>query len=141
MEENQSIDFTEKTMEEWAAWVDGRLREQFSKMKIGYSEDLIQSLSYETFVKGMLSAEYRLSFLQYGRMVDMGKGRMAKDGVSVNRREMIRISGNKAILTRERVAKKWYSKTTYGSINRLINALVNGVSPAISDSIKNTLEK
>lgn len=133
------INFLEKTVEEWAAWVDDKVRDSINRLKIGVTEDLIQSISYETFTRGMTSAEYRLSFLEYGRLVDMGKGRMRKDAVSENRKEMIRVSGNKTIVSAGRVPKKWYSKTTYGSINRLINALVNGISPAVADSVKKPL--
>lgn len=132
---NQKLEFIYHELEDWAKYVDGKLRAEFTKKKIGFSEELLRSLHYEVFnASGGNDGEFRLSFLEYGRMLDMGAGRERKHSISGNRNAYRKVSDNKI-----RKPKKWYSPTTYGSLNRLIGTLVNGYQHAAIDSIKNSL--
>ena len=133
--EQAKLDFINEELYEWADWIDKKLREKFSQMDIGFSDELINSLSYQVFNSaGLNDGAYELSFLEYGRMVDMGAGRKASETIAGNRKAYRKVSEQKI-----RKAKKWYSKTTYGGLNRLINGLVNGYQDASLNSLKDNL--
>ncbi len=128
----EKLKFINDELEEWALWIDGRLREKFQKMKIGVTDELLRSLSYQVFnSSGLNDGEYQLSFLEYGRMVDMGSSRGVKHGIAENARAY-----RKAGEQKMRKAKKFYSRTTYGGISRLMNSIINGYQPAIAETIK-----
>lgn len=133
--DQDKLNFINEELEEWARWIDGKLREKFQKMKIGVTEELINSLAYQVFnSSGLNDGEYQLSFLEYGRMVDMGAGRGSKHSITDNAKAY-RDAGEKKM----RKPKKFYSKTTYGGLNRLMNSIINGYQPAIIDTLKESI--
>ncbi len=132
----EKLQFIEDELQNWAQWIDQQLREKFDKLDIGYTNDLINSLAYQVFNQsGLNDGEYQLSYLEYGRMVDMGAGRGSSHRIEGNRRAFKAASDQKV-----RKPKKWYAKTTYGGLNRLINALINGYQPAIINTLKENLQ-
>ena len=134
MDQNK-LDFIFHELSDWAQYVDGKLRAQFSKKNIGVTDELIRSLHYEVFKSsGGNDGEFRLSFLEYGRMLDMGVGRAASHSISSNRNKYLREGAHKI-----RKPKKWYSPTTYGSLNRLIGTLVNGYAEVTLGTIKTSM--
>ena len=135
--DSDKLKFIEEELQEWADWIDNKLREKFSKLDIGVTEELINSLSYQVFNKsGINDGKYQLSVLEYGRMLDMGAGRKSAHKISENRDAFKKASENKI-----RKPKKWYGKTTYGGLNRLINSFVNGYQPAILNTLKENLSQ
>ena len=129
------LKFIDNELHQWADWIDKKLREKFTKMDIGVTDELLNSLGYQVFNKsGLNDGQYSLSFLEYGRMLDIGAGRGSSQRISNARNAYKEASENKI-----RKPKKWYSKTTYGGLNRLINALINGYQPAIINTVKENL--
>jgi hypothetical protein len=128
--------FIYDALTEWAPWIHGRLLSEFSKMDIGVTEELLHSLGYKVFTQsGLDGGKYELSFLEYGRMLDMGVGRGVSSSIAANARAYRKASDHKI-----RQAKKWYSKTTYGGLNRLIRMVIDGYQPAIINTIKTPME-
>lgn len=131
------LDFIYHELAEWAKVVDTRLKKQFAKRKIGFSDELFRSLHYEVFKAASGNdGEFRLSFLEYGRMLDMGAGRGAQHSIKENRKAYRRVSDHHI-----RQPKKWYSPTAYGSLNRLIGSLVNGYADGTLNLLKNNLSE
>ena len=133
--DQSKLDFIYQELSEWAQVVDSRLRQQFAKRNIGVTDELIRSLHYEVFQSSAGNdGEFRLSFLEYGRMLDMGVGRTGSQSISSNRNKYLKSGAHKI-----RKPKKWYSPTAYGSLNRLIGTLVNGYVEATMGSIKTNI--
>lgn len=124
-------DFIQYELQEWAKEVEAALQKSFSVKNIGVTDDLLRSLSYQVFnASGKNQGQYKLSFLEYGRMVDMnvGKGRKIET-----------IKSNRRIIKGSR-DKKFYSKTTYGKLGRLIGNLVNNYQEQAIQTIKENLQ-
>lgn len=121
--------FMQRELAEWAIIVELELKKAMHAKNIEVTGDLENSLTYKVFqAAGGNSGHYQLSFLEYGRFVDMGKGRIAKlETISNNTRRL-----------KKRKPEKWYAKTAYGLIyGNLIRRLQNNYSDAIIYTIKN----
>lgn len=134
MDQNK-IEFVHDELMHWAEWIEKKLKEKFVTMKIGVTDELLKSLSFEVLESaGLNDGQYKLSFLEYGRFLDMGVGSLSKETISGNREAF-----KKASDTKIRRPKKWYGKTAYGGLNRLINSLVNGYQEEIVQTVKSQL--
>jgi len=105
---------------------------------IGITEELMQSL--EGRVKAAVDnsdGEFDLSFLSRGRFVDMGAGRGYRKGIyeQHNRKNKVYLALD-AKQTIKRRPKKWYSRTAYGIIDRLLMRLVSNYEEEIINSVK-----
>lgn len=128
--DQRKLDFIQDELQAWAKEVEERLAKAMASKKIGITDDLLRSLSYQVFTaSGNNQGEYRLSFLEYGRMVDMNVGRG---------RKIESIRGNRRIIKGVR-DKKFYSKTSYGMLNRLIANLVSNYQEQTIETIKSNL--
>ena len=126
----QNFIYTE--LANWAKIVEDRLAKEMLRLGAVYTTDLIRSLSYQVYqASGKHNGRYALSFLQYGRMVDMGAGRG---------RKIESAAGNRELLTKTREAKKWYSKTAYGSLNMLIKRLAENYQEGVIYTVKHELK-
>ncbi len=122
------MEFIQRELAEWAIIVELELKKKLHEKNIHITGDLENSLTYQVFVAGGgNSGRYQLSFLEYGRMVDMGKGRIRKTES---------IAGNTARL-KGRKPEKWYAKTAYVLIyGNLIRRLQNNYQEAIIYTVK-----
>lgn len=127
------LNFLQIELYDWAQMVDRRLKQTLMNKEISNGEgkstgDLLRSLSYQVFVaSGGNSGSYQLSFLEYGRFVDMGAGRKAKFET---------IEGNTNRL-KKRKPEKWYAKKTSQFIfGNLIDRLYNNYSAAVVYTLK-----
>lgn len=112
-------------------WFDGYLMPELvkalKKRKIGVTEELLQSLAGKILDPGSgFDGGYELRFLTSGRFVDMGAGRGYSKGIaSLQSRadKIYELTARKNLPKRK--PKKWYSKTVYGIMDRLLMRLVS----------------
>ncbi len=129
--DSKQLEFIASELEDWSKWVDKKLHEQFKRLNIGVTHELERSLHYQVFKAASGSdGAYKLSFLEYGRMLDMNVGRGRSHSITGNRKKY-----------KSATVKRWYSRTTYGATNRLIGSLVNGYVAATMATIKNPLSQ
>jgi hypothetical protein len=98
-----------KVATDWAMITIQRFKRQIDKRKIGQTGKLFNSF-VSNIIKNSDGTPWKieLSFLFYGRFVDMGVGK----GVKVGRiQEEKTLRGRAAIFKQPRKAKPWYSKT------------------------------
>lgn len=102
----------------WAPKTKDILKKNIQKRKLIDTKDLEQSLQSSHSINPQGISTFQISYLLYGKMVDMGAfgGKSALEG----RQNAVveRLSGNKV----KRLSKRqhqWYSKTMYGSISWL----------------------
>ncbi|MHC1707474.1 MAG: hypothetical protein AB9842_08130 [Bacteroidales bacterium] len=117
------------------------LEQAIHDKNVKLSGDLESSLAYKTHESRNPSLQ--LSFLSYGRAIEI---RYHK---SRNTRKQNDSRSNRFILgARQPLQKKlkqkdtrWYAKTVYGSLNRLIGILMNEFSESEKQRIKGILEQ
>lgn len=128
------FNFISESLNDWAGVVDERLKATLQRMGIGITDELYNSLLFQLIrATSGHDGRYMLSFNEYGRMVDMGTGKggrgMAVESMKKNRKAW---EGRKP--------KKFYSKTVYGALNRLIEQLVYGYQEATAETVKTALQ-
>ncbi len=118
--------FINHELDAWADRVADAVIAGLKKNKIGITQELRDS------VKARARQNVgELLFKEYGRFVDMGAGKGSKRGIES-------ISSNRAALTGRR-PKKFYSKTAYGTLGSLINALLSNYQEHIVYQAKTQL--
>ncbi len=128
------LDFISDELNAWADEVDKELKKALERMNIGVTDDLYKSLLFQVIRSTAgHDGRYILSFHEYGRFVDMGTGRGGRGKAT----ESIK-NNRKAWLGRK--PKKFYSKTTYGMLNRLIESLVYSYQEASVLGLKSALQ-
>jgi hypothetical protein len=110
-------EFIAHELEIWGDYVEQKMREALNSLDVGYSDELLRSLSHTVVAANANhKGRYEQRFMEYGRFVDMGAGRGLQ--TEANKQRALRRKKAKG-----RKPKKWYSKTFYGSLNKLIGAL------------------
>lgn len=130
MEDQQ---FIHQTLEEYARYLDENFSRDIARQQLVNTGDLLSSLKYNARADdkgGILS----FTFKTYGRFQDMGAGRKTEDA------EDILFPRQKGSKTR-RKPKPWYNKNLFGSMNRLIRALMYGYADFSIKKTRNTLKK
>jgi hypothetical protein len=128
------FDFIEDSLNEWASLVDEQLKAAMNRMNISVTNDLYNSILFQV-IRATAGHDGRavLSFHEYGRFVDMGTGKggrgKAVESLKKNRKAW---EGRKP--------KKFYSKTSYGMLNRLIEQLIYGYQVASTETVKTALQ-
>jgi hypothetical protein len=118
--------FINHELDAWANRVTDAVIRALKRERIGITQELRDS------VKARAKQNIgELLFLQYGRFVDMGAGKGSRRGVES-------IASNRSMLTGRR-PKKFYSKTAYGTLSSLIQALVSNYREHIVYQAKNQL--
>lgn len=112
----------------WAQAIEQELKKKLVQKGVEHTGDLIRSLSYKVFsAAGGNSGGFSISFVDYGRFVDMGAGR-ARLNQTVS-------STTKKL--KERKPVKWYAKTAYGMIyGPFLGALYRNYSEQIIYTLK-----
>ena len=123
--------FIQYELSEWAKGIEQRLKETLQKKGIVATGDLLRSLSYKIFAaSGENSGEVQLSFLQYGRLVDMGAGRIRKIESNEGNAELIRTGGKYK-------PQKWYASVVWPNLyGYLIERLIRNYQENIVYEVK-----
>jgi hypothetical protein len=107
------------------------------KNKIGVSQNLMASITYELTQSGGDVKKVMFKFLRYGRFVDMGVGREFARGAkgSANFSKYRNDSGQLKN-TPNRKPKPWYSKTAYREIKYLSEHIMAEMDDKVMDTLK-----
>lgn len=122
--------FVARELEAWGEDLQREMRKALRGLRVGVSDDLYRSLNTQVFKAGSGNdGKLYVSFLGYGRMVDIGTGRGGRSKTLESR------AGNRQAWTGRR-PKKFYSKTAYGMLNGLIERLLSGYQTHTAETIK-----
>jgi len=132
--EEKKLNYISDSLAAWGEEVDSELKKALQRMDVSVTNDLYNSLLFQVLrATGAHDGRYQLSFHEYGRFVDMGTGkggrRRAVESVAGNRKKWI-----------GRKPKKFYSKTVYGMLNRLIEQVIYGYQEVSASTIKTALQ-
>lgn len=129
------IDFIQYELSLWAKGIEERLAAVLKKKGIEHTGALLRSLSYKVFqASGGNSGSVFLSFLDYGRWVDMGAGRASKIESGATNAAILSNAGKK------RKPNKWYAKTVWPNLyGYLTERLMRGYEEQIVYALKNEL--
>jgi hypothetical protein len=130
----KQLDFISDELENWAEEVETELKKALQRMHIGVSDELFQSIKSQVIRASTTGdGKFMLSFLEYGRMVDIGTGRGGRGKAVENRKKNRQAWAG-------RKPKKFYSKTAYGMLNRLIENIMYGYQEASAETVKSALQ-
>lgn len=102
------------------------------KLKLLYSEDLLNSLDYDVFSQGEMDGLMTVKFSLHGRFQDMGAGREAKIESTDTNGDLVK-GGRKA--------KRWYTRNVFGTLNNLIYTLLYGLTDEVKQAIVSNLSE
>ena len=119
---------------EWARLTEERLQDRVKSWRATDTEALLNSIRLEVYERsaGLLGVD--VSFLTYGRYVDMGVGRGHGRQAARVTREAYR-ERHEAAPRRVRRAKKWYGRTFYGRLNALSDVVATQLVDESIDTI------
>jgi hypothetical protein len=118
------------------------LRRNMAKMKIGVTNEGINSFAYNVAAQGD-GAVGKLSFKEYLRMVDMGAGKGHPLGGLVTMKQTLKTMHLPGIVQKKdmvRKPKKFYSRPVYGKLNYLESKLMFGLTDEVKETLKSQLE-
>lgn len=122
--------FVAQELEAWGEDLEREMRKALRGLRVGVSDDLYRSLSTQVLKAGSGNdGKLFVSFLGYGRMVDIGTGRGGKGAAMESRQR------NRQVW-RGRRPRKFYSKTAYGMLNGLIERLIAGYQLHTTQTVK-----
>ena len=123
--------FIEEVLDQHGEFICDLMREQIENKKLIKDEDLLNSIDYKVSHYG-INPVLLISFMAYGRFIEINYFKRSQ-----NSRQMASPGVNLLIMgsreNRKRSRKKdtrWYAKTAYGSVNRLIAILSNEFTEA-----------
>ena len=122
--------FVSDELDAWGDDLEREMRKALRGLKVGDTDALYKSFRHEVLkASSGNDGKLLISFLGYGRMVDIGTGRGGR-GVAVESRAKNRQAW------RGRRPKKFYSKTAYGMLNGLIERLMAGYQEHTAETVK-----
>ena len=118
----------------WSQRTDERVLSEIKRLKIGVTRDLLNSVKSKVLELAADKLAIEMSFLGYGRLVDMGAGPGSVDRVSPTIQSIVASvespSTKRALLgikrgrkKKARRAKKFYSKAVYSRFNALLGII------------------
>lgn len=141
--EDLKLTFANKALVEYNERVIAGIKAMAVRMKVGITNDAINSLAYKTIVNNSTgSAISNLSFKEYLRFIDMGVGRgHPLGGIKAMRVTLSNKStGYAQKKDNGRKAKKVYSKVAYGNLTWLQNNLIYGYTEETRIRLKSEME-
>lgn len=126
--------FIEEELSQHGEWLYDVLSEAIEKRKLIETGSLQESVDYSSFKSGK-NPGLRVSFLSYGRCVDIDAYKRNRHHVNMNR-EVWGIRQNRI----RRKNTKWYARNMYGGLNRLISRVMYGLSDVEVERLKGILE-
>lgn len=123
----------DEILAEHSNFLQQELQKMIAKKRIKGKQILSGSIrSRSTSDNESMTGKHELTFLDDGRFVDMGAGRM---------RKIESVETNGALLA-ARKAKKWYSKTAFGiTYGRLVPKLIVNLQENTLEGIKDALQR
>lgn len=134
--------FLSKSLHEYFERVKTAMKISAQRMKIGVTDEGINSLSHQVLVSGS-TAKGSLSFKEYMRMVDMGAGRSHPLGGLSSMVATLQSSNRTGLIEKKdktRRAKKFYSKVAYGNLTWLENQILYGFTEQTIASLKKEMK-
>lgn len=130
---NQDLNAEIQTIaKEWAAETEKLLKAEMKKLKVGDKGKgkyaLYNSLAHKVYQKVATQIGIDFSFLWYGRLRDMGAGRMPRQTMNENKAAM---TGKK----QGRKPAKWYSPVFY----KQLSSLRGMVGAQVRETVRNTV--
>ena len=133
--------FIERALELHGERLCDLLHEQVTRKKLIKSSDLLDSIRF-TVGKYGIDPVLLVSFISYGRAIEIAwhkKSRNSQLFAKPNTNVMLwGVYANRKKIRRKDT--KWYAKTAYGSINRLIAVLASDFTEAERKHLKQILE-
>ena len=130
--DQHKLDFIQHELKDWGDKVIQELETQLTQRDIKHSGDLIKSLSYQVYQASEYNqGELRLSFAEWGRMVDMGAGRKPK---------IENTETNGEYFKSKRKPQPFYSTTVFRMLNLLYSDISYGYKKESSEIIKDNLK-
>lgn len=125
--------FVREELSQHGEWLVDRFAEALEKNRNVDSGQLLESLNYETSTGHDGSAQLTVSFMTYGRMMEV-MGRRRKQHLKEQQNHGVWAKKN-------RPAKKveWYNRNRYAGYGRLIRRLAAGMSDAELQRIRGIL--
>ena len=125
-------DFLQEEVRLWTEYLYGRMVNAAGKTVV--SEEYLRSIATRAAAEGLQQARAELSFSEHGRFADMGAGRMYTKGVYHGDRDA---RGQQMLIGRK--GNKNYSRTAYGSLTGLMEAVANKYLSETPEIIKNSI--
>lgn len=112
------------------------LRKQIIDKKLIRTGNLLNSLSFKMWQDSLGRPVLAIRFLSYGRALEIRwhKGKNRRNFETNVRRNLWALKNKKIKDTR------WYTRTVYGSINRLMNILASDFSENEKERLKNMID-
>lgn len=110
--------FVNEALEEHGERLMSAFRNDIMRLKLINSQELINSLDFDTFTEKGNDGRLSVFFALHGRFQDMGAGVTAKIENTINNREA----------TKRRKPRPWYTRNLYGSLGLLIDTLLYGLT-------------
>jgi hypothetical protein len=133
--------FILRCLSQYMADVQAAMHVTASRMKIGVTNDAINSIAYKVAAQSA-GAVASLSFKEYLRMVDMGVGRGHPLGGLKSMKLTLQASKAEGYsqVHKNRQSKKIYSKIAYGKITWLQNKLLYGYTEETIAMLKSEIK-
>ena len=128
--------FIKEELSQHGEWLVDRFAEALEKNKNVDSGQLLESLNYETSTGPDGSAQLTVSFMTYGRAMEiMGRRRKKR----LKEQQNHDVWGKKNHRTGKKV--QWYNRNRYAGYGRLIRRLTAGMSDAELQRIRGIIEE
>lgn len=127
--------YIEEELSQHGEWLCDVLMEAIDRRKLKRTEELYNSISYDTFHKGE-NPGLKVSFFRYGRMFEIAGNRKNRHTVDTNRD----VWGMKQNRNGMKKNTQWYAKNMFGGLNRLISRVMYGLSDREIERLKGILE-
>jgi len=136
--------FIREVLDEFGDDLVDRLTEEVEKRELHKSGDLVNSLAAKVTSEG-INPKLEISFFGYGRAIEIKWHKLRKNRRSFNESTEVYLWGHKKkrLKSSSKKAKDtlWYSRTAYGSINRLLSILSTNYSEKEQERLKNILNR
>ena len=131
------LTFINEQMGWFSEYLATRLKQELINRQVSISGDLLGSIVGKAMAAGSNDeGSAAFEFNTYGRFIDMGAARGWHKGQPTHDNVTSKLS--KSLKPPKKI--KWYSKTAYGSLDRLAMNLATQYSESIKIGVKETLE-
>lgn len=130
--------FIREVLDQHGEFVVDALRDRIEQRKLRFSDDLLNSLDYKTTNYG-INPVLQISFFSYGRALEIRWHKMRS-----NKRLLADTKKDIWGITRKSKRRKnvlWYSRTVYGSVNRLLSMLATEYTEKEQERLRGILDK
>lgn len=130
--------YQEEVLDQHGEFLLDLYEETISKKNIRDSDELLESISYKVSKNGN-NRILTIIFEQYGRFIEIRFHKKNKNKFTVNTNLLLWGSKQNSMKKKPKNVD-WYSKNSYGSLNRLISILMNEMSEKEVARLKGILQ-